>query len=867
MKHLNKVLTVVLIFTIVFTNVVTSTEKVKADEEESTTSSNFCLFCDSSDDDGRKEKQFAERLKIIKDIFGDSIDTADLAATVLYLKFDEGVDRYYDEDFDEENFKNQWTDLFNNLSSSVSASSVDGAGEDENADKIDILTAATIVMALSNGLETYDRDKYKEALMLDKGFTSNEAINVAMCNPVSRVVGSLLSTIFGVINNLNPFNSNKTNFLKYVSTMNDICDHGFLEANYSSVSDIEDADKRKYKKEQVVDSILETSDMYKPWFNISDDPCDGYGTGENSISAGDISNWRQAGESWSSIKIGTSKNDTIEQIGCTTVSMAYLMQKSGTMVTESSFDPGKFAKKVKYTDNGSLKWNSLKNIAPNWKNSENTSIKGKSAKNVASIIKKALNTSLGNNNQAFIIIQMTNHWVAVDHVEGDTVYVLDPAASGTGLVTLQKALDDADDRNTGKVVLENYRTFYATDVAYSGNGNASVKANTSLDYSSDTYKTRLENLNEKYNQKNGSIKDTTVTVQDTSGHDVERKMNKSGSMIASLSAIYYMYNGQDADALEIWQAAITDGAYGTDGDHADKFDTATGTPKITEKVGLSGTKIDSGDKALENIQSTLTSGTKILVNVKGGKYNSKKNGSYIMLDHYDESNKKIYVFDPGSKDNVGYTDLDTVKKEIVNNIQGMWAISSDTVNGTNNYCDVSDVVAEGLSTDLGEGKKINVPNPVPLREGGTMKQSGIHWDDVEYPNYETGGKELVGSAGKVYNAWSKEKKSSKGIAVLKGRYLAATSSMFGKTGDAVDVVLEDGQVIKLVIADTKGDDAESVWGHQQNNDGDSGKSGISMVEWEGYNGYDSVNPPFPKWTGKIIKYVINYGSYLKKIGA
>lgn len=59
-----------------------------------------------------------------------------------------------------------------------------------------------------------------------------------------------------------------------------------------------------------------------------------------------------------------------------------------------------------------------------------------------------------------------------------------------------------------------------------------------------------------------------------------------------------------------------------------------------------------------------------------------------------------------------------------------------------------------------------------------------------------------------------------GFAVLDGRYLIATTVLFGKPGDMVDFYLEDGTVLNCTIADTKCEEVTdwdnnpaNMWGH------------------------------------------------------
>lgn len=116
----------------------------------------------------------------------------------------------------------------------------------------------------------------------------------------------------------------------------------------------------------------------------------------------------------------------------------------------------------------------------------------------------------------------------------------------------------------------------------------------------------------------------------------------------------------------------------------------------------------------------------------------------------------------------------------------------------------------------------------------------------------------------------------KGIATIGGYYcVAVMEEKFGHVGDVLSVTLEGGAVFPAIIADTKGADAESDWGHLY---GDS----VSIIEWERvktYNGKVSVDrdlystdvdhswdsdwlrTEWADWWGKDVTNITNYGSY------
>lgn len=137
-----------------------------------------------------------------------------------------------------------------------------------------------------------------------------------------------------------------------------------------------------------------------------------------------------------------------------------------------------------------------------------------------------------------------------------------------------------------------------------------------------------------------------------------------------------------------------------------------------------------------------------------------------------------------------------------------------------------------------------------------LNQTGII---PNYTNYEYFyGKWHRGSKQReVSEVWAANGKTSdRGIATIDDNYLVAVSSKFGKAGDQIEVILEDGTSINCIIADIKGEAASSEWGHS------FGKSGIDIIEWESLGKQDTIE--LGEWKGKDVAKIINYGSYLEK---
>ena len=108
--------------------------------------------------------------------------------------------------------------------------------------------------------------------------------------------------------------------------------------------------------------------------------------------------------------------------------------------------------------------------------------------------------------------------------------------------------------------------------------------------------------------------------------------------------------------------------------------------------------------------------------------------------------------------------------------------------------------------------KVDIPSSV-IQGGYTV---------TGYDRWINSGNEMNWASGTaqytISELWKKQgRRDIDGIAVVNidgvDRYLVALSPKYGKAGDLVDIELENGQIIKAVIADEKGSDAGSEWGH------------------------------------------------------
>ena len=139
--------------------------------------------------------------------------------------------------------------------------------------------------------------------------------------------------------------------------------------------------------------------------------------------AEDFRLWRQNDERWGSCPIGGS---TIRQSGCYMTSIAMAAVASGARDTES-FDPGVFSKALNEINafnqwGGLASWGSVNKVVNEISiSSKNLNFTSDDQSGKAAEIKKLLDEG------SYVICNVGGHWVYIDGVIGDDVYMADPA--------------------------------------------------------------------------------------------------------------------------------------------------------------------------------------------------------------------------------------------------------------------------------------------------------------------------------------------------------------------------------------------------------------------------------------------------------
>lgn len=151
---------------------------------------------------------------------------------------------------------------------------------------------------------------------------------------------------------------------------------------------------------------------------------------------GDFINWRQAGQSWSNIRIGNTSS-TIGNIGCLVTSIAILIEKSGTNTTIVPFNPGTFVEALNsnggFDGKGNLIYAPINKVVPNFRYVGNVNLRGKTRAEKLESIKQYLNLGFHLTIEVKGATPGNQHWVAILGVDGNNVNIVDPASDKTDL--------------------------------------------------------------------------------------------------------------------------------------------------------------------------------------------------------------------------------------------------------------------------------------------------------------------------------------------------------------------------------------------------------------------------------------------------
>ncbi|HPF82689.1 MAG TPA: SpoIID/LytB domain-containing protein [Bacilli bacterium] len=158
----------------------------------------------------------------------------------------------------------------------------------------------------------------------------------------------------------------------------------------------------------------------------------------NRCANGDYTSWKQFGEPWSDIHLGTS-SETIHSAGCLVTSISIQLARAGVNVLIPSIDPGTVVTFLNsnggFVSGGNFVWASISTLAPTFQyqgGAQKTGLCGNSKFANADLVQQMINQG------CYVVAEVKSckkgqHWVAVDRVENGEVYMMDPASSNTSL--------------------------------------------------------------------------------------------------------------------------------------------------------------------------------------------------------------------------------------------------------------------------------------------------------------------------------------------------------------------------------------------------------------------------------------------------
>ena len=304
----------------------------------------YCPLCKYRSSDGPiyyKERQFFQKVKILKDTYKDSIDTTALTYAVLYryTGADIAYEKEYDKNFDPNEYKRRNESLISAYSSgssdSLSQSDIDLIIQNE---KYDLLSLAALVMVDSN-----KNGSYSDVCFMD-GMSGNRLVGNTSSKSLNPLENFFQDIQDNVINYLTCFNEtlrgtdsyvgdsskvrNATENLR-VSNINNVCKYGYIGGLFNGVKNISNDEEREAQKRVIAQAIIDKSNYYRRMYAKEE---------KKTVSGGSISGNTQASE-----LNGKSREERIDIIGpmaqalysqsgiFASVTIAQAIQESGIM--------------------------------------------------------------------------------------------------------------------------------------------------------------------------------------------------------------------------------------------------------------------------------------------------------------------------------------------------------------------------------------------------------------------------------------------------------------------------------------------------------------------------------------------------------
>lgn len=148
------------------------------------------------------------------------------------------------------------------------------------------------------------------------------------------------------------------------------------------------------------------------------------------VSGNSYKSWKQYGESWSSITLGSS-SESVAQSGCAVTSAAMLMVKSGS-VTDEQFTPATLVNYLNahggFNSNACMDFDKLSDYASGFTYCGKCALVGSQAEKAAK-----MQQLMEEGYCLMAVVRWGGHFVAVDSVSGSEVTMMDPGSRSSSL--------------------------------------------------------------------------------------------------------------------------------------------------------------------------------------------------------------------------------------------------------------------------------------------------------------------------------------------------------------------------------------------------------------------------------------------------
>lgn len=241
----------------------------------------YCPLCQYRSSDGPiyyKERQFFQKVKILKETYGDSIDTTALTYAVLYRYT--GADIAYEKEYDKNFDPNEYKSRSNSLKSAYAVDSSDSLSQSDidlivQNEKYDLLSLAALVMVDSNKNGSYSDVCFMDGMSGNRliGNTSSKSLN-----PLENFIEDIKNN---VINYFTCFNETLRGTDSYVgdnakvrdateklrvSNINNVCKYGYIGGLFNGVKNISNDDEREAQKRVIAQQIIDKANYYRKMY-------------------------------------------------------------------------------------------------------------------------------------------------------------------------------------------------------------------------------------------------------------------------------------------------------------------------------------------------------------------------------------------------------------------------------------------------------------------------------------------------------------------------------------------------------------------------------------------------------------------------